>query len=156
MVRKVLTDEMWEALRKILREHGCHSWKNDRQVMEGILWKLRTGAPWRDVPPELCKWKTAYNKFNSWSAKGLWDDFFLRYEEKLIGSGYSQTEVKYARTSMRAELGLERTEQSEDLEGDQLQRYTWWPMRMDLFCNHWGSSARKSNCRTANQSSSPS
>jgi transposase len=45
-------------------------------MMEAILWKLRTGAPWRDVPSEFCPSKTAYNRFNHWAAKGLWADFF--------------------------------------------------------------------------------
>ncbi|EPF52760.1 hypothetical protein NM2007461_2167 [Neisseria meningitidis 2007461] len=50
-----------------MKAHGCHQWKNDRTVMEAILWKLRTGAPWRDIPIELGSWKTAYNRFNRWS-----------------------------------------------------------------------------------------
>ena len=52
------------------------SLNNDRDVMEAILLKLRTGAPWRDIPVSLCSWKTAYNRFNRWAAKGVWDDFF--------------------------------------------------------------------------------
>ena len=57
--------------------HGCHRWKNDRNVMEAILWKLRTGDTWCDVPKELCLWQTAFNCFNRWSKKGLWDSFFF-------------------------------------------------------------------------------
>ena len=44
--------------------------------MEAILWKIRTGAKWCDIPKELCPWKTAYNRFNRWVSKGLWDIFF--------------------------------------------------------------------------------
>lgn len=76
MVRKVITDTIWEELEATLRKYGCHCWKNDRNIMEGILWKLRTGAPWRDLPKDFCPWKTAYNRFNRWSAKGLWQNFF--------------------------------------------------------------------------------
>ena len=43
--------------------------------MEAILWKLKTGAAWRDIPEDLCPWKTAYNRFNRWAMKGLWDKF---------------------------------------------------------------------------------
>ena len=43
--------------------------------MEGIIWKPRTGAPWRDIPSELCTWQLAYDKFNCWAKKGLWDGF---------------------------------------------------------------------------------
>jgi transposase len=76
MTRRVLSDEMWEQLNVILKLKGCHEWSNDREIMEAILWKLRTGAPWRDLPKEFCPWQTAYNRFNRWSKKGLWQDFF--------------------------------------------------------------------------------
>lgn len=59
MARTAITDEIWEQLQTIMKAHGCHQWKNDRTVMEAILWKLRTGAPWRDIPTELDPWKTA-------------------------------------------------------------------------------------------------
>lgn len=100
MTRRALSDHIWEQLQGTLRANGCHRWKNDREIMEAILWKLRTGAPWRDVPVEFCPWKTAYNRFNRWAAKGLWAEFFLSYEAKLIRSGYSPTEVTSALTNM--------------------------------------------------------
>ena len=71
MPRTVLTERIWQQLEATMRTKGCHCWDNDRNIMEAILWKLRTGAPWRDVPPELCPWKTAYNRFNRWATKGL-------------------------------------------------------------------------------------
>nr|ELK58860.1 hypothetical protein NM98080_1434 [Neisseria meningitidis 98080] len=82
MARTAITDNIWEQLQTTMKAHGCHQWKNDRTVMEAILWKLRTGAPWRDIPIELGSWKTAYNRFNRWSKKGLWQNFFLIYEKK--------------------------------------------------------------------------
>ena len=75
MVRRTLFDPIWEQLQIIMKEKGCKNSTNNRNIMEVILWKLRTGAPWRDVPKVLCPWKTAYNRFNRW-AKNLWSDFF--------------------------------------------------------------------------------
>ena len=80
MVRRGLNDILWQQLQVIMRSKGCKNSENNHDVMEAILWKLRTGAPWRDVPKELCPWKTAYNRFNRWAQKGLWNDFFLLYE----------------------------------------------------------------------------
>lgn len=77
MNRRVITDSIWEQLQAVMKEKDCHRWPNDREVFEAILWKLRTGAPWRDVPEEFCPWKTAYNRFNRWAAKGLLEDFFM-------------------------------------------------------------------------------
>ena len=76
MARCALTDEMWKQLQVVMKTKGCREWKNSRNVMEAILWKLRTGAPWRDIPKELCPWQTAFNRFNRWAAKGLWTGFF--------------------------------------------------------------------------------
>jgi len=132
MTRRALSDHIWEQLQGTLRANGCHRWKNDREIMEAILWKLRTGAPWRDVPVEFCPWKTAYNRFNRWAAKGLWAEFFLSYEAKLIRSGYSPTEVTSALTNMQAELGMAKNGPLENLEEAPPPRFTSPPMRMEI------------------------
>jgi len=42
-------------------------------VVNGILWKVRTGAPWRDVPDRYGPWKTCHERLRRWSADGTWD-----------------------------------------------------------------------------------
>lgn len=132
MARQIITDSIWAELEKTLREYGCHRWKNDRNIMEAILWKLRTGAPWRDIPQELCPWKTAYNRFNRWASKGLWGNFFLSYEAKLIRSGYSPTEAISALISMQVELGVVKREQLDVPMENSQARFTYAPMRMEI------------------------
>ena len=132
MARKALTDSLWEQLQVTMAQHGCYQKEKNREVMEAILWKLRTGAPWRDIPRELCPWKTAYNRFNRWSKTGLWEKFFLTFEQKLIRNGYSATEVMYGVTNMQVELGLVKIEQLDKAVADQLQRYTYPVMPMDI------------------------
>ena len=83
MARIALTDELWEQLQHTMKQHGCYITKNTRTVMEAILWKLRTGAPWRDIPEELISWKTAYNRFNRWSENGLWENFFFSLRKEI-------------------------------------------------------------------------
>lgn len=132
MARQALTDNLWEQLQVTMAQYGCYQKDKNRDVMEAILWKLRTGAPWRDIPEELCPWKTAYNRFNRWSKTGLWEKFFLAYEKKLIRNGYSSTEAIYAVTNMQVELGLVKTEQLDKAVAEQLQRYTYAVMPMDI------------------------
>ena len=132
MVRRMITDNIWSQLENTLRGKGCHRWKNDRNVMEAILWKLRTGAPWRDIPIELCPWKTAYNRFNRWANKGLWESFFLSYEAKLIRNGYSSMEAMLGLINMQVELGVAKSEQLEDLVEGSQQKYICAPMRMEI------------------------
>jgi transposase len=132
MARIVLTDEIWNQLKNIMQSKGCRLTKNNRNVMEAILWKIRTGANWRDIPEELCPWKTAYNRFNRWAKKGLWDNFFLLYQRKLIRSGYSSTEVTYAFISMLQELGVESLVPLDYQMVDPQQKYTWPVMPMEI------------------------
>lgn len=131
MARRLLTEEMWTQVLKTMRSKGCRNTKDSREVMEAILWKLRTGAPWRDIPTELCPWQTAFNRFNRWAAKGLWEQFFFLFEEKLIRNGLSPTEVTFELTNMRVELGLEKSAPSGNLEEDLQQKFIWSPMRME-------------------------
>lgn len=49
MTRRVLTDEIWSQLLATMTAKCCYDAKNGREVMEAILWKLRTGAQWRDA-----------------------------------------------------------------------------------------------------------
>lgn len=131
MSRVVLTDSLWAELEAVMRSKGCKRSKNNRNVMEAILWKLRTGAQWREVPEKFCPWSTAFNRFNRWAEKGLWDEFFLSYEKKLIRSGYRSTEVTYGLISMLVELGVESIVRLEGHLVDPQQKYTWPPMRME-------------------------
>ena len=132
MARRFLSDATWDQLQKIMIEKGCYDAKNSRNVVEAILWKLRTGSPWRYIPEDLCPWQTAFNRFNRWSEKGLWAGFFLAYEAKLIRNGCSPTEVTFELTNMRAELEEAQNEPSDDLGVALLQRFIWSPMRMEI------------------------
>jgi hypothetical protein len=131
MARRVLTDEIWFQLLAVMESKGCYDSKNAREVMEAIIWKLRVGGPWRDIPKEFCPWQTAFDRFNRWAKKGLWTNFFSAYEAKLIRSGYSPTEATSALTSMQVELGLGKSEPLDNLAEDLQPRSTWSVMRME-------------------------
>lgn len=48
-------------------------WLDHRRVVEGIAWRFRTGAPWRDLPERFGKWNSIYNRFDRWARDGTWD-----------------------------------------------------------------------------------
>ncbi|GGR87136.1 transposase [Micromonospora fulviviridis] len=76
MVRRgELTDEAWAVIAPLLPEPGGARgrWRDHRQVINGILWKLRTGAPWRDLPERFGPWKTCHERLRRWTADGTWD-----------------------------------------------------------------------------------
>ena len=71
-----LTDEQWAALAPHLppqRAATGRPAKDHRTVVEGILWRLRTGAPWRDLPERYGPWQSVYTRFRRWQQAGVWD-----------------------------------------------------------------------------------
>jgi len=73
--RHDLTDQEWSLLEPLLPDREprrARPWKDHRQVVNGVLWRTRTGAPWRDLPESYGRWKTVYNRHRRWSADGTW------------------------------------------------------------------------------------
>ena len=79
MSRHDLTDEEWTAIRHSLpsRSRG-RPWADHRRVINGILWVLHTGSPWRDLPAEFGCWQTVYNRFRRWINENVWDRMYER------------------------------------------------------------------------------
>ncbi len=48
-------------------------WLDHRMVINGAMWRTRSGSPWRDLPPEYGKWKSVYNRHRRWSGDGTWE-----------------------------------------------------------------------------------
>ncbi|WP_233620727.1 IS5 family transposase [Amycolatopsis sp. WAC 01416] len=73
--RGELTDKAWAVIEPLLppRQGGGRRWRDHRQVINAILWKLRTGAPWRDLPVRYGPWKTAHERLRLWTKDGTWD-----------------------------------------------------------------------------------
>jgi transposase len=69
MLRLMLTDEHWSKLKTIMSEHGMYDKPNLRKTVEGILYRMRTGLPWRDLPSFFGLWISIYQQFNRWSSK---------------------------------------------------------------------------------------
>jgi len=74
--RHDLTDEQWDRLGPMLPSNEPRRgrpWSDHRTVVNGVLWRTRTGSPWRDLPPVYGPWKTVYNRHRRWSADGTWE-----------------------------------------------------------------------------------
>lgn len=69
-----LTDVEWLVIEPLLpRKWRGVKRVDDRRVLNGIFWVLRSGAPWRDLPERYGPYTTVYNRFNRWRKAGLWD-----------------------------------------------------------------------------------
>src|SRR5689334_19569141 len=78
MRRHALTDEQWMRLEALLpaQRTGPKSRQGDRQFIEAVLYRAKTGVAWRDLPERFGPWKSVYNRFANWSKRGLWSKIF--------------------------------------------------------------------------------
>jgi transposase len=65
---------------------GGH-WQDHRAVLGGILWVMRTSAPWRELPAEFGAWKTAHSHYQHWRDDGLWEVILTRIQPPAGGVG---------------------------------------------------------------------
>ena len=77
MPRTMLSDESWESLARLMKRTGrVYDKREHRLTLEGILYRMRTGCPWRDLPREFGHWNTVFRRFNLWSRKGVMTQLF--------------------------------------------------------------------------------
>ena len=75
--RYELTDFEWSIIEPLLpnKPRGVPR-ADDRRVLNGIYWRLRTGSPWADIPERYGPHTTCYNRFVRWAKLGIWDRIF--------------------------------------------------------------------------------
>lgn len=78
MSRHALSDKQWEQLQRVLpgTRRGPRGKLGERLFVEAVLYRARTGIPWRDLPERFGPWKTVYNRFDNWSKRGIWERVF--------------------------------------------------------------------------------
>ena len=79
MIRRELTDRQWQRIEKLVagkKGDKGRAGEDNRLFVDAVLWILRTGAPWRDLPDEFGKWNSVYMRFVRWARKGRWESLF--------------------------------------------------------------------------------
>ncbi|WP_441349271.1 IS5 family transposase [Streptomyces sp. SID69] len=104
MGRGDLTDAEWERLRPFLPvgNRRCGRWRDHRQVIDGILHRVRTGAHWRDLPERFGPWKTVYERHRLWSADGTWERLLQAVQAEADAVGDIDWAVSVDSTIVRA------------------------------------------------------
>jgi transposase len=90
MKRHELSDQQWEWLAPLFPPHPRRRggpWKDDRLMLNGIFWRLNTGAPWRDLPERYGPWQTVYDRFRTLRRSGLLDRLIDRLQLRLNEAG---------------------------------------------------------------------
>ena len=77
--RFVLNDAVWERIAPYLpgkaSDRGVTA-SNNRLFVEAVLWRVRTGSPWRDLPGTFGKWNSVFQRFRRWAHMGVFERLF--------------------------------------------------------------------------------
>ena len=86
MTRTSLDDAQWTSLMLVIQQIP-HAWKRDeaalRRFIEAVLWILRTGAPWRDLPDTLGHWPSVYHRWRRWCVRG-WCELIFEHLRPMV------------------------------------------------------------------------
>lgn len=88
-----LTDEQWSVLAPLLpaprlrKDRRGRPWRDPRDVLNGVLWILRTGAPWKDLPDRYPSYQTCHRRFQHWVESGTLEHVLLALARDLEGRG---------------------------------------------------------------------
>ena len=134
MIRRYeLTDVEWELLSGYLPSvvTGGRPRQDDRRVLNGIVWKVRSGAPWRDVPDRYGSWQSVYTRFRRWALDGTFARMLAGMHADADAAGDIDWLVSVDSTIVRAHqhkggagnpanrtTGRNRLTPSDDLEAD--------------------------------------
>ena len=90
MKRHDLSDQQWGLMSPFFpplpRKRGGQ-WRDDRTLLNGIFWRLHTGAPWRDLPRRYGPWQTAFDRFHKMRKSGLLARILQRLRLRLNDAG---------------------------------------------------------------------
>jgi len=95
MVRHRLTDDEWDCVCDVFASPARTGRppRNRREILDAILWILRSGAPWRDLPEEFGPWQTVWDLFNKWNADGTLDEILHRLRAAHVDVGEIDAEL---------------------------------------------------------------
>ena len=102
--RHELTDAAWARIAPLLPPdpRRGEKWRDHRTVIDGILWKLSTGVPWRDVPERYGPWQTLHARLLRWQRDGTWARLLRHVQQHSDAVGDVVWEVSVDSTIVRA------------------------------------------------------
>ena len=103
--RDVLTDEMWAVLEPMFPGRSLRAgrpWTDHRLVLEAVIWRFRTGSPWRDLPDRFPPFQTVWHRFNAWSNDGTFEKVLTVLQGQVHAEGHLDWTVSVDSTIARA------------------------------------------------------
>ena len=123
MRRYALRDDQWDRIKDSLPGREGHvggTAKDNRLFVEAVLYRYRTGSPWRDLPERFGRWETVWQRFNRWSEQGIFERIFnmLATDHDNEYMMLDATIVRAHQHSAGAQKKAARTKRSDDPEAD--------------------------------------
>ncbi|WP_202392099.1 IS5 family transposase [Pontixanthobacter gangjinensis] len=114
MSRGDLSEADWRVLKGLLPIDAANRGRGRRpeenhSIINGILWRLRCGTPWRDVPPKYGNWNTIYRRFRRCSEAGVWEAVSVTLAEIMADSGHYSIDSTTVRAHVSAAGGKKGT-----------------------------------------------
>ena len=96
--RGELNEQQWKRLKPLLPPQKAHTGcpaQDHRTIINGILWILRTGAPWRDLPERYGVWSTVSGRFYHWRKLGLWQQLLSTIQSQADADGKLNWDIHF-------------------------------------------------------------
>ena len=123
-----LTEKQWKEIGPLLPKLKSNGrpWKNNRLVIEGILWILRTGARWKDLPEKYPSPSTCWRRLKLWEEQGVWEKIWRTFIRRLDKRGQIDwSECFMDGTFVSAKKGVQK---SGKRRGERAPSSWWWRM----------------------------
>ena len=109
----VLTDPQWELIEPLMPSSDGNRFRDHRTIVEGVVYRFRTGIAWRDLPAQFGPWQTVWKRHRRFSGDGTWD----RIHTALLAQADAVGEIDWA-------VGVDSTSNRAHQHGTNLTRAT--------------------------------
>jgi transposase len=130
--RHDISDRLWSKIEPHLPGYSGTTGRpadNNRRFINGVMWILRTGAPWRDLPDSYGDWKNTHRRFSRWRDRGIWEKLLeLVMDEP--DCEWLMIDATHIKVHPHASGAIGGNQDMSRSKGGSIQRYIWPWMRM--------------------------
>ncbi|MBP8650763.1 MAG: IS5 family transposase [Deltaproteobacteria bacterium] len=101
--RHELSEKQWQKFKEYLPPQKPETGRpaeDHRKIINGIFWKVRTGAPWRDIPERYGPWTTIYSRFRRWRDAGVWNRILAELQAESDSEGHVDWTIHFVDTTI--------------------------------------------------------
>jgi transposase len=141
---RLLSDAQWEMIEPLLPKLSSHGrpWRNNRDVLEGILWVLKSGARWRDLPAQYPSASTCWRRLRLWEEEDVWLDIWRAF----LGQLDQKQKLDWSETFIDGSFAPAKkgARESEPTVAEKVHSAWWWSTaKVFLWESDWSRPRRR-------------